>query len=118
GYMLIDAHRLRNMILLLYPPEVRAERRALMTRMARRMTSWLSAQLILAVIIGVATFVGLLFLRIPYALPLAIFATFGEMVPVIGPIIGAAPALAIAILQSRWQFWSVMALAIVMQKTE
>ena len=118
GYMLIDAHRLRNMILLLYPPEVRARRRATLTRVARRMSSWLSAQLLLAVIIGVTTFIGLVLLRVPYALPLAIFATFGEMVPFIGPIIGAVPALAIAILQSRWQFWSVLALAILLQKME
>jgi predicted PurR-regulated permease PerM len=118
GYMLIDAHRLRNLVLLFYPPELRAERRATMTRMAKRMSSWLGGQLILSGIIGVATFIGLLFLRVPYALPLAIFATFGEMVPVIGPIVGTAPALAIAILQSRWQFWSVLLMALLLQKIE
>lgn len=118
GYMLIDAHRLRNMFLLLYRPEVRAERRATLNRMANRMSSWLGGQLILSAIIGVATFVGLLILRVPYALPLAIFATFGEMVPVIGPIVGTAPALAVSILQSKWQFWSVLVMAIVLQKSE
>ena len=118
GYMLIDAQRLRNTILLVYPPEVRAERRATMTRISRRMSGWLAGQLTLALIIGVATFIGLLALRIPYALPLAIFATFGEMVPVLGPIIGTAPALAVAILQSTWQFWSVLALALILQKSE
>jgi predicted PurR-regulated permease PerM len=60
----------------------------------------------------------MLVLRIPYALPLALFATLGEMVPVIGPIVGFTPALAIAMLHSRWQFWSVLAAAIVMQKVE
>ena len=118
GYMLIDAHRLRNVVLLFYPPDVRADRRATMNRMANRMSSWLGGQLILSGIIGVATFIGLLILRVPYALPLAIFATFGEMVPVIGPIVGTAPALAIAVLQSRWQFWSVLLMAILLQKME
>ena len=118
GYMLIDAHRLRNLVLLFYPPEQRPERRATMNRMAKRMSSWLGGQLILSGIIGVATFIGLLILRVPYALPLAIFATFGEMVPVIGPIVGTAPALAIALLQSRWQFWSVLLLAVLLQKLE
>jgi predicted PurR-regulated permease PerM len=118
GYMLIDAHRLRNLILLLYPPEVRADRRATLNRISNRMSSWLSGQLILSGIIGVATFIGLLSLRVPYALPLAIFATFGEMIPVIGPIVGAVPALAIAVLQSRWQFWSVLLMAVLFQKLE
>lgn len=117
-YMLIDAHRLRNLILLLYPAEVRAERRRTMSRMANRMTSWLSGQLILSAIMGVATFILLLVLRIPYALPLAILAMVGEMVPVIGPIVGTAPSLAIALLHSRWQFWSVLVMVLLFQKLE
>jgi predicted PurR-regulated permease PerM len=117
-YMLIDAHRLRNTFLLFYPEGVRGERRATLNRMARRMSSWLSAQLILSGIMGLAMFVAMLLLRVPYALPLALIAAVGEMIPVIGPVIGFAPALAIAILHSPWQFWSVLAVALVMQKIE
>lgn len=117
-YMLIDAERLRNLVLLAYPPHVRGERRRTLNKIADRMSSWLSGQLLLSGIIGVATFAGLLALRIPYALPLAILAAVGEMVPVIGPTVGAIPALAIALLQSRWQFWSVLVFAILLQKAE
>jgi predicted PurR-regulated permease PerM len=117
-YMLIDARRLRNLFLLLFPPEVRAERQRTVNRMARRMSSWLAGQLLLSVMMGAATFVLLLALRLPYALPLALFAALGEMVPVIGPILGTAPALAIALLHSPWQFWSLLAAALVMQKLE
>jgi predicted PurR-regulated permease PerM len=117
-YMLIDAHRLRNIFLLLYPPEVRAGRRRTLTRLARRMSSWLAGQLILSAMMGGAIFVLLLALRLPYALPLALFAALGELVPVIGPILGTTPSLAIAILHSRWQFWSVLAAAILLQKVE
>jgi len=117
-YMLIDAHRLRNMILLLYPENVRGDRRQTLNRVARRLSSWLSGQLILSGIMGVTMFAIMLALRIPYALPLALLATVGEMVPVIGPILGFTPALMIAILNSRWQFWSVLIAAVVMQKVE
>jgi len=118
AYMLIDASRLRNTILLFYPAEVRGDKRAMLNRMARRMTSWLAGQMILAGIVGVATFFWLLFLRLPYALPLAILATFGEMVPIIGPILGTAPSLAIALLYSKWQFWSMLVFALLLQKFE
>jgi len=118
AYMLVDANRLRNFILLLYPAEHRAERRRMLHHMARRMSSWLSGQLILSCTIGAATFIGLLLLRIPFALPLAILAMIGELVPVIGPIVGTAPALAIALLHSPWQFWSVLIMVIVLQKLE
>jgi predicted PurR-regulated permease PerM len=117
-YMLIDAHRLRNIFLLLYPPEVRAQRRRTLTRLARRMSSWLSGQLILSAMMGGAIFVLLLALRLPYALPLALLAALGELVPVIGPILGTAPSLAIALLHSRWQFWSVLVAALLLQKLE
>ncbi len=118
AYMLIDAERLRNLFLLIYPPAVRGDRRRTLMRIGDRMSSWLSGQLILASIIAVATFITLFALRIPYSLPLAMLAGIGEMVPVIGPTIGAIPALALALLHSRWQFWSVLTFAVLLQKVE
>lgn len=118
AWMLIDSQRLRNLILLIYPPGVRAERRQTLIRIGRRMSAWLSGQLLLALIIGVTTFCALVLLRIPYALPLAILAAVGELIPVIGPILGAVPACAIALLHSPWQFWSMLAFAILLQKFE
>jgi predicted PurR-regulated permease PerM len=118
AYMLVDAHRLRNTILLLYPADVRAERRRMLNRMAGRMSSWLSGQVILSCFMGAATFIGLLILRVPYALPLAILAMVGELVPVIGPIVGTAPALVVALIHSRWQFWSVLVMVLLLQKAE
>ena len=118
AYMLIDAERLRNLFLLVYPPEVRGQRRRALMRVAKRMSGWLSAQLLLSAIIGVSTFFGLVLLRVPYALPLAIIAAVGELIPAIGPTVGAIPALIVALLSSRWQFWSVLAFAFVLQKVE
>lgn len=118
AYMLIDADRLRNLFLLVYPPEVRGERRRTLMRIATRMSYWLSGQLLLSGIIGVSTFIGLTVLQIPYALPLAIIAAVGELIPVIGPTVGAVPALAIALLNSSWQFWAYLVFAVVLQKAE
>ncbi|MEO8383510.1 MAG: AI-2E family transporter [Acidobacteriota bacterium] len=118
AYMLIDAERLRNLFLLVYPPEVRGRRRRTLIRIGKRMSAWLSAQLILCLIIGVSTFVGFTLLGIPYALPLAIMAGVGELIPAIGPTVGAVPALIVALLSSRWQFWAVLAFAILLQKIE
>lgn len=117
-YMLVDAERLMSGFLLLFPEEQRTRRRRTIQRITRRMSSWLSGQLILAGIIGATTFVGLLVLRIPYALALALLATVGELVPVIGPILGSIPTLTVALFQSSWQFWSVLALAVLLQKFE
>lgn len=117
-YMMIDADRLRNLFLLLYPAEERGRKRRMILRMSRRMSSWLAGQLLLALIVGGATFIGLLALGIPYALPLALVAAVGETIPIVGPILSAIPALIIAIFLSPWQFWAVLALAIVIQQLE
>lgn len=118
AYILIDAERLQNLFLLVYPPEVRGRRRRTLKRVGRRMSAWMSAQLILCAIIGVSTFVGLTLLRIPYALPLAILAAVGELIPMIGPAVSAIPALMVALLSTRWQFWAVLVFAILLQKAE
>jgi len=117
-YMLIDAERLRNLFLLLFPAEERGRKQQMVSRISRRMSGWLTGQLLLAAIIGGVTFVVMVSLRIPYALPLALLAMVGELIPVIGPIVGAVPAVIIALFQSTWQFWSVLAVAILIQKLE
>ncbi|HEY0592065.1 MAG TPA: AI-2E family transporter [Thermoanaerobaculia bacterium] len=117
-YIMVDAERLRNLFLLFYPARERGKRRKMILRLSRRMSSWLAGQLLLSLIVGGATFVLLLALRIPYAFPLALVAAVGEMIPVVGPIVSAVPALILALFLSPWQFWSVLAGAILIQQVE
>ncbi len=61
-----------------------------------RLGAWVRGELALMTIIGVLTFIGLFILRVDYALPLAIFAGAMEIIPIIGPIISAVPAVLVA----------------------
>jgi len=54
---------------------------------------WAQGQIVLAVIIGVLTYLGLLLLGVPNALLLAFLAAILELVPVFGPIISSVPAI-------------------------
>ena len=58
---------------------------------------WMQGQFLLAVLIGVLTFLGLSILGIQYALVLAVIAGVMELIPVFGPILSAIPAIAIAL---------------------
>lgn len=60
-----------------------------------RLGGWMRGQLLLMLAIGLATFLGLILLGIPYALPLAILAGLLEIVPTIGPIVAAIPSVII-----------------------
>lgn len=65
-----------------------------------RLGYWLRGQAGLMLTIGLFSYLGLLILGIPYALPLAIFAGFLELIPTIGPVVSAIPAILIALSTS------------------
>ena len=67
-------------------------------RIEEKLGAWMRGQISLTLIIGVTSYIGLSLLGVPYALPLAILAGIMEIVPVIGPIISAVPAVLIAFL--------------------
>jgi predicted PurR-regulated permease PerM len=68
----------------------------LATRIQDKLGSWLRGQILLMLIIGLLTYVGLLIIGVDYPLALAIFAGIAEIVPYAGPTIAMIPALIIA----------------------
>lgn len=58
--------------------------------------SWVRGELVLMFVIGLSTFIGLTLLGVDSALPLAIIAGVLEILPNIGPLISAIPAVLIA----------------------
>ena len=57
---------------------------------------WMQGQFLLAVLIGVLTYLGLSILGIQYALVLAVIAGVFELIPLFGPILAAIPAVSVA----------------------
>lgn len=66
-------------------------------RIEERLGAWVRGQLMLALSIGISTFIGISLLGLPYGLALSIFAGILEIVPIVGPIIAAIPAVLIAV---------------------
>ncbi|MDQ3929287.1 MAG: AI-2E family transporter [Chloroflexota bacterium] len=60
------------------------------------LSSYIRGQLLLGLIVGVATFIGMLIVGAPYAVVLAIISGFTEIIPVVGPVLGAIPGLILA----------------------
>lgn len=67
-------------------------------RTQRKIGLWMQGQLILAIIVGVLTFIGLSVLGVPNPLFLAIVAAVFELIPIFGPILAAIPAVSFALL--------------------
>lgn len=83
-----------------------------------RMGRWVIGQFLLSCVIFALTFLGLTILGVKYALFLALLAGLLEVVPYIGPIIAAIPAVFFALGQSPALALAVLALYVVVQKTE
>jgi predicted PurR-regulated permease PerM len=87
-------------------------------RVQDKLGLWLRGQLLLSGIIFVVTWVGLMILGVKYALVLALIAGITEVIPFIGPIIGAIPAVFLAFLQSPLKALLVVILYLVIQQLE
>lgn len=116
-YMLLERDKLDKLIAQFF---IGKEERIARTtkRIEEKLGSWMRGQIALTLIIGTTSYIGLTALGVPYALPLAIFAGILEIIPVIGPIISAIPAVMIAYLISPFSALTVALLYLVIQQLE
>lgn len=91
---------------------------AILRRVEQRLGAWVRGELLLMSFIGIMTYVGLVLLKVEFALPLAIFAAILEIIPMIGPIISGVPAVLVGLATSPVLALSVAALYFVIQQLE
>lgn len=101
-YLLMDHEAAIQGVDNLLPRFVRRDFWAIMNIIDDTFTKYIGGQIVLGFAVGTCVGIGLLVLqffgiKIPYILLLAIFAGITELIPVIGPIIGAVPALILAL---------------------
>jgi predicted PurR-regulated permease PerM len=72
----------------------------LWSRAQTKIGRWIRGQIILSFAVGLAVFIGLSIFGIRYKLVLALLAAVFEVIPFIGPIIAAIPAIALGFLKS------------------
>ncbi len=87
-------------------------------RTENKLGRWLQGQLLLSLLIGLAVYIGLSLLDVRFALIFALLAMVLELVPNVGPIIAAIPAVAIAFMQSPALGLWVVLLYVAIQQAE
>jgi predicted PurR-regulated permease PerM len=95
-YLLLDVRRLRAVVLRWLEPSNRGGARRVFSEIARVFGAYVRAQLLVAASVGILVAVVLLTLGVPYALFLALFAALAELIPMVGPVAGAMPAMLVA----------------------
>lgn len=116
-YLLIERENLEKRASLLFAGKEERVRQ-LLVEIEEKLGAWMRGQLILSIIIGGLVYLGLSILQIPFALSLAILAGLLEVVPVIGPIISAVPAILLGLTISPLLAGGVTAMYFVIQQLE
>ncbi len=119
GYMLAGSQRLVSGIVSLFPAPWDARLAAQVEPMARRMGGYIQGRLLVSSLLAVGTSIGLRLLGLTeFALGLGAIAGITNLIPFFGPVLGAIPALIVAIAQGGWLFLWVLLLFAVVQNLE
>lgn len=87
-------------------------------RFQKTLSYWLRAELLTGAAVGLMTFVGLSILGVKFAVLLSLLAFLFELVPFLGPILAAIPALVIAFSQSLTLGFLTLILYVFVQQVE
>lgn len=117
-YLLVDARNIQQTMLRLFPIDERPRVDAITRTITLKVSAWLSGQALLGMIIGTTSAIGLWLLGVPYFYVLAIISGFGELIPVVGPILSAVPAVIVAMTVSPQTALFVIIFFIVQQQFE
>ena len=118
AYWLLAAPDLRRFAYSLLPPAQAEHMAAVLGESGQAAGGYVRGEFIAAATIGAISYVGLRMIGVDYALALAVVAAFGELIPVIGPIIAAVPAIAVALLDSPRQALIVLVFYVALQQVE
>ncbi|MDQ3128960.1 MAG: AI-2E family transporter [Chloroflexota bacterium] len=107
------------------PAEWRPDVQAVSTLTLRVFGQWLRGQLFLGITVGVATFIGLTILSVTvdpvfgrFAIVLSVIAGVFELLPIIGPILSAIPAILLALTAGTQPALAALLLYLIIQQVE
>jgi predicted PurR-regulated permease PerM len=96
-YILQDESQVKEGILEALHPELRADVQSLATLVDNVLSAYVRGQLLLCLFVGVLATISLLIVGVPFAPVLGLIAGIFEVLPNIGPYLGAIPAILVAL---------------------
>jgi predicted PurR-regulated permease PerM len=117
-YWLTERPLIKRFVFSFIPEKRKPRGRLLWDSVEEKLGAWVRGQLVLMLFIGVVAGIGYTIMGLKFAFPLAVFAGFAELIPLVGPYIGGAPAVLIALTQSPTLAVVVVIYIIVIQLVE
>ena len=117
-YWLLFRERAVDWLVGFLPQGTEARVRSLFDRAEAQMGAYVRGLVLLCLTVGGLTLVGLLALGVPFALALAVIAAMLELLPNIGPVLAAVPAIIVAATRSPFLALAVALLYLIVQQIE
>lgn len=117
-YLTLDQSRLERFWLSLAPSARRPQLLSIWRESESRLGGYVRGELLLMMSIGAISSIGYLVIGLPFPLALGVLAGLLEFVPMVGPILGAIPAIIVALSISPQAALLVIAFTAVVQMAE
>lgn len=100
-YILLDMPKIQRSVRNVLPEGRRDEIIGLADKVGNVLGSFFRGQLLVALFVGIASAIGLTVIGIPFAAVVGLIAGVFNLVPLIGPFVGAIPAVILALLSDQ-----------------
>ena len=117
-YLFLYHERFKEQIARLFPKKSQPKVHDIFNEIDEKLGAWMRGQVLLCISIGLLAWIGLMALRLPYALPLALIAGLLEIVPTLGPIMSAIPGIIMALTISPTMALTTAGMYVVIQLLE
>jgi predicted PurR-regulated permease PerM len=116
-YLLIDLERFKANTLGMTPPLHREEFAFVSGEVGTALSSFVRGQLLVAIIVGAASSLGMWLIDLPFWLLIGIIAGFLNLIPFMGPVVGGALAVLVALLNGSVSqaIWAVLIMIAIQQ---
>ncbi len=119
GYLLSGSKNLIKGLVSLFPKPWDERLEAQVEPVAQRMGGYIQGRVLVSGILGIAITISLKFLGLTeFAVGLGVIAGVTDLIPFFGPVLGAIPALIVAIAQGGLTFFWVLLLFVIIQNVE
>jgi len=117
-YMLLEGGAIKRGVLSLFPLQERPRVSLVLRQIGTNFGAWLRGQLLLSFLVAAPVAFGLLLMGMPYPFLLGMIAGAGELIPVVGPTIGAAAVIVVALAQPVWRLGAVVIFYLIVLNVE
>jgi predicted PurR-regulated permease PerM len=100
AFILVDLDRVKGFLRSLVPDQHQADYDRIVTGVDRGLSGVIRGQLLICLINGVFTYIGLLIFHVKYPLLLAGIACVMSLIPIFGSVLSSVPIVAIALISS------------------